>query len=607
MRLKIGKAGRFLHLNRGTAFQLDIQSPLYFGDRDTSFLPGVKAYRLTVPNTTHNRLLLRRPDQLDNPDDFLEEDGWQVYFDSWLLFEGRLEVEDTQKDEDFRVTFIGGLAGNLNILKETYATQLDMGTLTLGETDDDVLNHMNEVAAAPGSYSYLFPQIKTSPDPAYATEDVGPDDPPANPIATQYEFANRYYEDSYVRKLPPVFTTTWFASIPMLRLKHVIGKALALAGYSLKGVFDNDANADELNDLILFNNTTLDELEDVTDGEITFTDLKLKNTIPLNKHLPEVKLNDLIREVCNLFGWAPIINTMERVVNFKPLREIIRRPHRKDWTKKVDPRFVRGRQLEDIPQRFYLEGADGDSFYDTRPLQLVPDQVNYTFETVDAAKAVLLPADTGSTVYIESLNEYFEVTVLVRGGTGTLVHWFTSLGKDFGTINYYDEPDYVPDITTLLMLTRSYFQAGAINAGLTGADHLPSWWGSLVSPIEKGSPLKNMVLLFYRGLQTDGAGNEYPLASPLPYNYEEETIGAYSLLWTGRYGLYNVWWKEWHEALQRMRPVTYITRLSAPDISNLDLSEKVKIDKHLYFIKRIRLTITTEGIRPASIEYMQIN
>ena len=78
-------------------------------------------------------------------------------------------------------------------------------------------------------------------------------------------------------------------------------------------------------------------------------------------------------------------------------------------------------------------------------------------------------------------------------------------------------------------------------------------------------------------------------------------------MWTGDKGLYNVWWTSWIEALKAMRPVVYATRLTASDLSNLDWRDKVRIDQHAYFIKRIQITLTTDTILPATVEYMQIN
>ncbi|MCH2046312.1 MAG: hypothetical protein MK212_19515, partial [Saprospiraceae bacterium] len=141
----------------------------------------------------------------------------------------------------------------------------------------------------------------------------------------------------------------------------------------------------------------------------------------------------------------------------------------------------------------------------------------------------------------------------------------------------------------------------------------PCYWKQLISPMSDGKIMKDIALLFYRGqrnIPTINADNQetnsYPLATPLNYDWYGNKIGNYALVWTGTYGLYETWWKEWHEAMQRMRPVTYQTRLKAKDISNIDLSKKVRIDKHLYFIKRIRITLTTDEIKDAIIEYMQV-
>ena len=132
--------------------------------------------------------------------------------------------------------------------------------------------------------------------------------------------------------------------------------------------------------------------------------------------------------------------------------------------------------------------------------------------------------------------------------------------------------------------------------------------------MSNGDRMKDIVLLFYRGIQTLSSINadnpdsiDYPLASPLNYDYFGNRIGNYSLIWTGQDGIFNTWWKDWHEAIQRMRGVSYSTRLKAVDIANLDLSKKKRIDKYLYFIKRIRLTITINEIKPAIVDYMQIN
>lgn len=609
-RLLIGKADKYLHLEPGTSFQIDMSSPIYFGDRNPSFLPGIKSYKLSVPNDAHNRLILGRPDQLDNPDDFLEEDGWVVKFDGWVLFEGRIEVEDTEKDQDFQITFIGGLAGNLNDLKTTYCNQLDLETVVLGTTDEEVIAHANQVAASPSEYNYLFPTVKVASDAAFETITENEEE---TTRPTQYEYANRYINGTYVRHYLPLIVNKWNAFIPMLRLRYVLDKILEQEEYSLKGVFDNDTNATELNDLIIFNNNTLDELQTQGTDDLTFEDLKLKGSFDFAEYLPEVKANDLFRNVCNTFAWSPFIDTNAKTVTLRALKDILKAPYQEDWTDKVNPTFIRGRMLENIPFRFTLNSLDED-FSSLRPARISYEDVDYIFNTFDDVIAEVDDASyNGKKIYINSLNEYFELLVSTQNGVVTRRRLRT-LGKDFGIINKYQEPTYTPDLTSLLMITSTHKSDGSSFWLPFFPFFYPCYWSQLISPMSDGDIMKDIALLFYRGqrdIPTINADNPetntYPLATPLNYDWYGNKIGDYSLVWTGTYGLYETWWKEWHEAIQRMRPVTYQTRLKAKDISNIDLSKKVRIDKHLYFIKRIRITLTTEEIKPAIIEYMQIN
>lgn len=159
-RLKISKAGNALDLDENTSIQLDMRSPLYFGDRPNDILPNVKAYRFTIPSTPHNRILLNRPELLDNYDDFLAEDGWLIQYDGKLIERGRLEVEEAENEGgDYEATFIGGIAGKLYDLKETDISEYDYLKADIGNGKDDqsVLDHAAFVTENPDSFDYLFP------------------------------------------------------------------------------------------------------------------------------------------------------------------------------------------------------------------------------------------------------------------------------------------------------------------------------------------------------------------------------------------------------------------------------------------------------------------
>ena len=599
MRLKIGKDGKFLHIRQGTQLQLDMSTPIYFGDRDPDLFPGVKAYTIAVPNTPQNRLLLNRPDSLDNPDDFLDENGWQVYYDNYLLLEGRLEVEDGVKDSDISVTFVGGLAGNVSDMKEKFLYNLDLGgDRVVGDEESDVLAHAAVVAANPDNYDYVFPTVKIDKDGERNEDDE----------ATRYQYLNMYKVAGYVKSDTIELDESYGTIAPMARLRYVLERSLADVGYSLAGVFDTHPLKDELDELILFNTTSLDTFSGTisTDG-YTFADITLKPKFNLRNHVPTKTSADLLRAVCNLLCLAPILDTAGKRVVLTWVGGLLDEVVRRDWTSKVDPIYRRDRRIEDIPLEFKYDHTSKDGYASQWQKQLNGLTVQRSHPTLQDAKNEVTLDDDDTLIYIESLNECFEALGYTRGPLPQVFLQALSKGKDLGIINEGQLPSYSPTADTLHMITKGE-KRGIPRVDFVGEKYIPAYFDDIVSPMQpEGKQIEDIILLIYRGMQTGFEGETYPLAASGPYDFNENEIGDMSLLWTGDKGLYNVWWKAWIEALNAMRPVVYATRLTASDLSTLDWREKVRIDQHAYFIKRIQITLTTDTILPAAVEYMQIN
>lgn len=57
-------------------------------------------------------------------------------------------------------------------------------------------------------------------------------------------------------------------------------------------------------------------------------------------------------------------------------------------------------------------------------------------------------------------------------------------------------------------------------------------------------------LLFYRGMQPDSEGNDYPFASHSNENFNGDLVGNYSLDWNGEYGRYENWFREYISIIQ---------------------------------------------------------
>jgi len=73
-------------------------------------------------------------------------------------------------------------------------------------------------------------------------------------------------------------------------------------------------------------------------------------------------------------------------------------------------------------------------------------------------------------------------------------------------------------------------------------------------------------LIFWRGMQEDNDGNEYPMASAFTVNRQGEEIGEYSLDWNGEKGRYEKWWKEYINLVTNGEEVDKIIRLSINDL-----------------------------------------
>lgn len=105
-------------------------------------------------------------------------------------------------------------------------------------------------------------------------------------------------------------------------------------------------------------------------------------------------------------------------------------------------------------------------------------------------------------------------------------------------------------------------------------------------------------LLFYRGLQPDSQGNLYPQGSP-EGNY-------YKFGYTGFNGLYERCYRPWLDFLSTTQQVETSFRFRAPEVLNLDFRRKIMRQHVKYFIRDYKLSITRQGIRPASVTLQKV-
>jgi len=120
-------------------------------------------------------------------------------------------------------------------------------------------------------------------------------------------------------------------------------------------------------------------------------------------------------------------------------------------------------------------------------------------------------------------------------------------------------------------------------------------------------------LLFWRGLQPDSEGQDYPLATHGRYGFGTTPIGNYSLDWSGPGGLLETWWAEYIRLLTHGKPIRRRVRLTAAHLR--DLAEwKSVVKKTVYdelgqttaVIKSVNVKIGINKISPATVEFVTL-
>jgi hypothetical protein len=119
-------------------------------------------------------------------------------------------------------------------------------------------------------------------------------------------------------------------------------------------------------------------------------------------------------------------------------------------------------------------------------------------------------------------------------------------------------------------------------------------------------------LMFWRGMQPDSRGQDYPMASHGLYNYVGDQVGNYSLDWQGPGGLYETWWQDYIHLLTHGRTITRRVRLSFADLVNLSTWNSIKktvYDEHgqtTAVVKSVRVKVSQFSIGTADVEFVTL-
>jgi hypothetical protein len=375
--------------------------------------------------------------------------------------------------------------------------------------------------------------------------------------------------------------------VPMPFFIHIFKKVFEFIGYKISGSFLEDP---DISQIIIFNNYALDNvLYDPSDVNIPVINI-WASTIDLKNHVPDISIADFIKAVKNFFNLGIFVNDTNKSIEFTPLEEIIKTTDADDWTSLTEQK---GKEID-------FNNGGGVTLK-------IPDNLNSDIEdraipfsgivkepvVSIAALSALTDQKNTDIRLVTDLDQYYQCTELTDG---TLV-W------NFFSENYYsyvigDGKTEVPiSIGTLIMEEVTDFSQdllvpvmdglGSSNFFDTGINKAPftflNWLG-----MQYGKPI---------------LGHVYPMASSSYKTMAGTPFGGLSLKpfdGTGK-DIYTKYYKNWLNFLNKTRPVTRIVNLDLNTLMNPNMNKKKRIDNVEFMISKITVSITMQGIKPATV------
>jgi len=541
----------------GATISFDLVSPVYFGD-DTDIIPGSYSFPFNIPLDDHNRRVLNFPERLDNDDTLLKDEPAELWNDGRLLFPGLATVKATTSTTAKMYLIVNPLAQ----LKDKKLNEFELQSVDVGESNDDVIAHMNDTALNPEDHNYIFFPV-WNPIFFEGLED--------DPDYSMTKFINFYLQSEESFEFQVDFNNAW---VPFVKLNYLLESAIESISYSFENLWQTTT---ELNRLVLYNNYSII-------GEV-----HLNTTIDLNNHVnPDTDFTELFKKICRLFCLAPFTNFFSKTIRLIPLRDLLSKSPKYNWTSKAAYDYEKSESVN-YPVIFsysdMLSTAASDTYrgnqtdYDYRVQDLIswtppaPVQRAIVYHYPDDA---LWKYDTDITPSLQFIQSFMP-------------------GYDTGIDGEYD---YESALQTMIITTMT--------PNANTSTWLVPQLGEAGSYLEVINPYQDR-LIFYRGMQYFRNGiQQYPMASNNIYgasSTSEEISGfEYSLLWDDDQGLYNQWWKDWLEMLQDKRDVTIKLNLSETDIINFNFDEKIRIGNQNFFVKKLSVTLTQNGFKPVTAE-----
>lgn len=619
--------GERLDMAPGTSFTFEFVTGLF----DFDSVKGSYSYSFDIPATPPNMMKLGHPDVVAAPADAFRLRSAEIEYFGMPFRRGQFRIQRVRGGglQCFFVTDAGALAAN---------NGTDIGSLV--------------------DISYSFDNTQEW-DPA-PYRDVAAD-------MTLPFIAYRQANQNKVEQIFNSFPQVWDSDMPPLIIPcwklHYIWSTLARnLGYSLQDQYS--ATFPDIQQVVIWANKAVlpNFVRETVPGTSTRNTVLNPDRIDMATTLPDMTLGEFLKETRIPFALAMIVEPDGNNIRMKPLKDILTDTGFVDWTDKAVPvaeHYSKPTGLAlnwGYQEDFYTTGvserltgtelaaivdvpavnpgaSEGnlrldllrDKYYQYRFDRLEPaslewkehsfavqgtytgsegnrittvfqpvfaDRYNYT--EVDNVELV----DNGGNVRLVSPSEFPSGTEAKIVESEYIPPEFFALGSPVavGEKFAYDTSIIYREDETLTVIFRQ-----AINIILPKVDAAPN-----VPELERFNSNEKPRMLFYHGMQNrDGAGI-YPFGSCGQYNPLRGKIRDMALRWRGPEGLYDSCWKEVDSVLANSRVVEFAIRLDIVDLADFRPDRKVRIRGDNYLVRRIRVSMGSEGIKQALVEMVRV-
>ncbi len=598
--------GLFMDLAENTRITYKIRHNIY-DSGDPTFKRGSYTAPFNVPLTDRNKRILNNPHRSDIKGHLLiDEPVWLYISDNhgvgvpWKV--GKIYIKSSS-DSTAQISFIQ--EGLSDFAKKTFE-DIDLPTI-YKDSPNDMRDHAKETALNPQDHDYAFFPVKNEaliPSEVRLTDTI-----PGNYFKKHEIIQNAYYGCDNNAKFGLDNHNQSFGSgnkkiyrhemvSPFVKVSVLMDKAFELLGMAVDNQWQTN---DELKMLYVYN---------------TFNSFERQwpSHIDLSKHVPRLKLNEGIKDICATFCVGIFPDLIKKKILLLPLKELLKRPHDADWT---DKKLVGYKNSGDvnIPSDIKYEGSnipDIDttafpSFKDfTPPFGSYP-WLPYGKSFLEAFSAYVDQLDDVNSNIPLRTDRYTFFNNMYVGGAGETIElkakplpFDVSRAHFFVKLSHLD--DYgCPYLSIDAQGSGTYYKYSLDGDPLDENGNIVSEFGEGHTMVTADNTIDSISLMFFRGMiqtvDNQGSTVSVPWASNNAYNPTvEDTTFEYSLHLDGEKGLFQKFWKEWIEFLRNKKTVTMPLLLNINDILNLKEYHKVRVGNQHYFIKELDVTIGPFGI-----------